>query len=155
MIRPSRLGAAESVELEIRDAAATYVSSHTVTSVTLNVYVTPSLQNGLVCKLGVWFAKRLGPSPVCKVRPLIGGVCKLVRLKAVLQNHLWILQTEGGGSLGSTEEGMVSPAGQSYMSLTLRRGGPDGLTAGSYPLFKMHDRACMNVPTAPRCRWSP
>ena len=43
--------------------------------------VRPSLRNGLVCKLGVRFAKWLWPRPVCKIRPLTGSVCKLVRLK--------------------------------------------------------------------------
>jgi hypothetical protein len=46
-----------------------------------HIYVPPRLRNGLVCKLGVRFAKWLWPRPVCKVRPLTGGVCKLVRLK--------------------------------------------------------------------------
>lgn len=45
------------------------------------VRCSPRLRNGLVYKLGVRFAKWLWPRPVCKIRPLTGGVCKLVRLK--------------------------------------------------------------------------
>ena len=41
-----------------------------------DIYVVPSLQNGLVCKIGVWFAKRHGPRPICKSGDPTNEVCK-------------------------------------------------------------------------------
>jgi hypothetical protein len=66
----------------------------------LHVYVTPRLRNGLVCKLGVWFAKRLEPRPVCKPGEQATQPTRFANLatsRSVLQNYLWMLQTEDDG----------------------------------------------------------